>query len=91
MTQNPMIGIEPEQADVSINIELTGKGETGYTPQRGVDYWTEEDKQEIVDDVKQEIGELPGGGTVKSVNGKKPDKNGNVVVDPELLPEPFFE
>lgn len=84
MTQNPMIGIEPERADVSINIELTGKGEPGYTPQRGVDYWTEEDKQEIVDDVKQEIGELPGGGTVKSVNGKKPDKNGNVVVDPEL-------
>lgn len=84
MTQNPMIGIDPEQADVSINIELTSKGEPGYTPQRGVDYWTQEDKQAIVDDVKQEIGELPGGGTVKSVNGKKPDKNGNVVVDPEL-------
>lgn len=84
MTQNPMIGIEPEQADVNIKIELTGKGDPGYTPQRGVDYWTEEDKQEIVDDVKQEIGELPGGGTVRSVNGKSPDKNGDVVVDPEL-------
>lgn len=62
MTPNPMISIEPDKPDVNIKIELSGKGEPGYTPQRGVDYWTDADKQAIVDDVKQEIGELPGGG-----------------------------
>lgn len=84
MNQNPIISIEPEKPDVSIEIKVSNEGEPGYTPQRGIDYWTDADKREIVDGVKQEIGELPGGGTVKSVNGKSPDKNGNVVVDPEL-------
>lgn len=28
-----------------------GKGDPGYTPQRGIDYWTEEDKEEIISDV----------------------------------------
>ena len=32
------------------------KGDTGYTPQRGVDYWTEADKSEIVRDVVDTIG-----------------------------------
>lgn len=27
------------------------RGEPGYTPQRGVDYWTSEDKREIIDEV----------------------------------------
>lgn len=27
------------------------KGEDGYTPVKGVDYWTEEDKQEIIDSI----------------------------------------
>lgn len=26
-------------------------GADGYTPQKGVDYWTEDDKQEMIDDV----------------------------------------
>jgi hypothetical protein len=30
-------------------------GEDGYTPQKGVDYWTEADKQEIVDYVVQNV------------------------------------
>lgn len=30
-------------------------GEPGYTPQRGIDYWTEEDKKEIVDETVAEI------------------------------------
>jgi lysophospholipase L1-like esterase len=84
MNQNPIISIEPEKPDVSIEIKVSNEGEPGYTPQRGIDYWTDADKREIVDGVKQEIGELPGGGTVRSVNGKSPDKNGDVVVDPEL-------
>lgn len=29
------------------------QGEPGYSPVRGVDYWTEEDKEEIVGDVKE--------------------------------------
>ena len=34
-------------------IELPPTGEPGYTPQKGVDYWTEEDQEEI----KQELTE----------------------------------
>lgn len=43
------------------NHELAGdfgvlsKGKDGYSPVRGVDYWTEEDKKEIVDEVAEEI------------------------------------
>ena len=33
------------------------RGEDGRTPERGVDYWTEEDKQEIVTAV---LAALPG-------------------------------
>lgn len=33
-------------------------GEDGYTPVKGVDYWTEEDKQEILEYVQEEI-EVP--------------------------------
>lgn len=36
------------------------KGEDGYTPVKGVDYWTEEDKAEI-------ISEIPKGGTWKTL------------------------
>lgn len=31
------------------------KGEDGKTPKRGVDYWTNEDKEEIVQDVEEDI------------------------------------
>ena len=34
-------------------------GLKGYTPQKGVDYWTEADKQEIYDDVKEELVGVP--------------------------------
>jgi len=30
--------------------------EDGYTPQKGIDYWTEQDKAEILEDVEQVIG-----------------------------------
>lgn len=32
-------------------------GDPGYTPIKGVDYWTEEDKSEIVTDVVEQIGD----------------------------------
>lgn len=34
-------------------------GNNGYTPQRGVDYWTEEDKQEILNEVGDNVGYTP--------------------------------
>ena len=34
------------------------KGEDGYTPQRGIDYWTEEDKAEITNDVEKQVDEF---------------------------------
>lgn len=34
-------------------------GEPGHTPVKGVDYWTEEDKSEIVSDVVEQIGDEP--------------------------------
>lgn len=45
----------PEIPDVKVNVDMTGPGKDGYTPQRGVDYWTEEDKNEIVEDVLDQI------------------------------------
>lgn len=36
-------------------------GEPGYTPVKGIDYWTEDDKEEIVDDVLERITEVGGG------------------------------
>lgn len=41
---------------------LAIKGKDGYTPQKGVDYWTYTDIQEMVDDVKSQI-------TIPSLDG----------------------
>jgi hypothetical protein len=41
------------------------KGEPGHTPERGVDYWTETDKQEIVDDVLDAIPNAGGSGELR--------------------------
>lgn len=52
-----------EKVDESVSVSQSVRedadngvfnGEDGYTPEKGVDYWTEEDKQEI-------INEIPGG------------------------------
>lgn len=46
-------------------------GADGYTPARGVDYWTEADQAEIREYVDEQIGEaVAPGGAVSSVNGK---------------------
>ena len=37
------------------NIELPPAGEPGYTPQKGVDYWTEEDKSAIVQETAEAL------------------------------------
>lgn len=41
-------------------------GANGYTPVRGVDYWTETDKQEIIDEVLEQV---PGGGGISYAIG----------------------
>ena len=41
----------------SVNILDGERGPAGYTPQRGIDYWTNEDKQEILNEVNNDIQE----------------------------------
>lgn len=52
---NPEISSKAPKA--VINVRVSGPGKNGYTPQRGKDYWTEEDKQEIRDYVDEQVGE----------------------------------
>ena len=57
-------------------------GKDGKTPIKGQDYYTEADKQEIIEEVLEQIPEGgDGNGTVTSVNGVSPDESGNVQVD----------
>lgn len=44
---------------LTIDVIIEGSGPPGKTPVKGVDYWTDEDKREIIDEVLEEI---PGGG-----------------------------
>ena len=44
---------------LTIDVKIEGSGPPGKTPVKGVDYWTDEDKREIIDEVLEEI---PGGG-----------------------------
>lgn len=48
-------GIEGEKGD---------KGEDGYTPKKGVDYWTSQDKEEILEDIDADIPIETGTGTL---------------------------
>lgn len=47
-------------------------GRDGYTPQRGIDYWTEEDKQEILE-------QIPGGGGSVTVDDALSETSENPV------------
>lgn len=65
---------------IDTGVSATGPaGEDGYTPQKGVDYWTEADKQEIVDYV---VDNVPDGSFLPEVST---EENGMVlrVVDGE--------
>lgn len=53
------------------------KGIDGYTPVKGIDYWTEADKVEIVADVIESLGGNPVFGYV--------DENNNIIVSGNLL------
>lgn len=49
---------DPSKGDYIYNKPKVMDGEDGYTPVRGVDYWTEEDKQEIKSYVDNTVSEL---------------------------------
>lgn len=55
----PQVG---ENGHWFVNGVDTGVTASGYTPQKGIDYWTPGDKQEIVDDVLVELPETGGPG-----------------------------
>lgn len=59
---DPKVNIRAEEADARIEIRVSNDGKDGYTPQRGVDYWTEEDQQVIRDYVDEAVGDAGGGG-----------------------------
>lgn len=56
------------------------KGEDGYTPVRGKDYWTEADKTEIIDEVLESIPEGGGNGDLLNENG---------IIKQEVLPDGY--
>lgn len=52
LDKGPEINIELLNKTMEVNVEVLGAGPPGTpgrTPQRGVDYWTEADKAEIVE------------------------------------------
>ena len=63
-----MITMRVKQQDGSIVDIPLGKGADGYTPVKGVDYYTEEDKNEIVQRVIETLGGNPIFGYVDSDN-----------------------
>lgn len=70
-----------------IKIPSGPNGKDGDTPERGTDYWTEEDKTEIVNDVLEEITVPDGGGglfvttiTGNATNGYTTDHTSNEII-----------
>ena len=63
---------------LTIDVKIEGAGPPGKTPVKGVDYWTDEDKREIIDEVLEEI---PGGGGGGSGNVFSLDISTIVVLD----------
>lgn len=72
---------------------IAGKdGKDGYTPVKGEDYYTEAEKDALVQEVLEQIPEGGGGnGTVTSVNGVLPDESGNVQIDVGVTVEEVLE
>lgn len=43
-------------SDINLNIKAQGQpGKDGKTPVRGVDYWTEDDQKEILNEIKNYV------------------------------------
>lgn len=60
------VAVQTDIPDVVVRIEVANQGKDGYTPIKGVDYWTESDRQEIIDEVSEQI-PSGGGGTSDAV------------------------
>ena len=63
LEENPIAGVTPEEVLVAVDAALEAAkdsgefdGEDGKTPVRGVDYWTEADREQIVGEVLGEVG-----------------------------------
>ncbi len=81
---SPKINIRARQPTANVSIQVTGTGKDGYTPQKGVDYWTEDDKAEILSDVDRLAKEAVDGYLSENppapqitINGQPPDENNN--------------
>lgn len=81
---DPKVNIRAEEADARIEIRVSNDGKDGYTPKRGVDYWTEEDQQEIRDYVNEAVGDAGGGGGLTELPVASADKLGGVMVGENL-------
>ena len=67
----PIIAADIEERSLNIQVSITGAGPPGIkgdTPQKGIDYWTDDDKSDIV---KEVIRELPAAGGYKIGEGLK--------------------
>lgn len=79
------VGNTAKTPDVMIKIRVSGEGKDGYTPRRGVDYWTEEDQQSIRDYVDEAVGDAGGGGGgMTELPVASADKLGGVMVGKNL-------
>lgn len=82
---DPKVNVLAEAADVRIEVRVANEGKDGYTPQRGVDYWTEEDQQEIRDYVDERISDGDGGsGGLTELPVASADRLGGIMVGENL-------
>lgn len=64
-------------------------GKDGYTPVKGKDYWTETDKQEIVEEVLEKVPSGGGGASVQADWNAAEDEAGHVKNRTHWLERPF--
>lgn len=68
--RNGSKGSQGEKGDTGAQGEKGDTGAAGYTPVRGTDYWTESDKQEIVEETAASITPASIGAAALDSNGK---------------------
>ena len=78
----PQINVDVGSASQEISVSVQGsgpqgqKGEKGDKPEKGVDYWTDSDKAELVQDV---LGQLPEISPYEIGSGLKLDESTNTL------------
>ena len=54
--QGTSLGVKTSEEQDYQYVDLKGNtGEAGYTPRRGIDYWTEQDQEQVVNEAKEEV------------------------------------